>query len=74
MKYPLFFCFMVISIDFDYFGLFPDYCSFEEQFPVNCGYTLSPGRLKWLVGSGKTPSISTGPSNDHTLRDARGID
>ncbi|CAB4026654.1 MAM and LDL-receptor class A domain-containing 2-like, partial [Paramuricea clavata] len=48
-----------------------DYCSFEEQYPQLCGYTRSTGRFQWLLGSGSTSSVNTGPSNDHTLGDSR---
>ena len=47
-------------------------CTFEESYPPLCNYKKGSGRFKWLLGSGGTPSTSTGPSNDHTLRDSRG--
>ena len=47
-------------------------CTFEESYPPLCNYKLGGNRFKWLVGSGRTPSLSTGPSNDHTLGDSRG--
>lgn len=51
-------------------------CDFES--PVSqlrlCGWTQRPGdNIDWRVGQGTTLSINTGPSNDHTLGDSRGI-
>ena len=51
-------------------------CDFES--PVSqlklCGWTQrSDDNFNWTLGQGTTSSINTGPSNDHTLGDQRGI-
>lgn len=53
-------------------GLFP----FNEDFESaatgrpgtvpNCWSITSPGNLSWQVNQGATPSVATGPKNDHT--------
>ena len=51
-------------------------CDFESPVSQSrlCGWTQRPGdNINWLVGQGATSSINTGPSNDHTLGDKRGI-
>lgn len=51
-------------------------CSFES--PISqlqlCGWKQRPGdNFDWRLGQGATSSVNTGPSNDHTLGDKRGI-
>lgn len=46
-------------------------CNFEHGW---CGWRNVPGRpLNWTLNRGATPSERTGPSYDHTYRNASGV-
>ena len=48
-------------------------CSFEETNPLYCGWTnRKSDQFDWSLGQGRTSSINTGPSNDHTFNNALG--
>ena len=49
----------------------PGNCDFERDL---CGYTNRQNidNFDWMLGSGKTASVYTGPKTDHTLGDANG--
>ena len=49
----------------------PGNCDFERDL---CGYTNMPygDQFDWQLGSGKTASIWTGPSTDHSTGTALG--
>lgn len=49
---------------------FSGHCNFEFDM---CSWLQSKeDDFDWLIKAGSTPSIGTGPSNDHTLRDPSG--
>ncbi|CAK8696661.1 unnamed protein product [Clavelina lepadiformis] len=41
-------------------------CTFEEQ--TFCGWNRDRGEFDWLLNKGKTHSLKTGPSHDHTTK------
>ena len=46
---------------------FTDKCDFESS-PILCKYTQEKSdTLDWIIQRGTTPSVDTGPTNDHTL-------
>ncbi|XP_057298293.1 MAM and LDL-receptor class A domain-containing protein 2-like isoform X2 [Hydractinia symbiolongicarpus] len=48
-------------------------CSFEETNPIMCGWTnAKDDQFDWSIGQGKTSSVNTGPSTDHTYNDDKG--
>lgn len=49
----------------------PGNCDFERDL---CGYTNRQyiDQFDWMLGSGKTASVYTGPKTDHTIGDANG--
>lgn len=49
---------------------FSGHCNFEFDM---CSWRQSKeDDFDWLIKAGRTPTVSTGPSNDHTLRDPSG--
>lgn len=49
-------------------------CSFEETNPIMCGWTnAKDDQFDWSIGQGKTSSVNTGPSTDHTYNDDKGM-
>ena len=50
--------------------LFSGYCGFENGL---CGLSSDISmEFQWSYGSGKTPSLNTGPSSDHTTLSKKG--
>lgn len=57
-----------------YFFIFLVECSFEETNPIMCGWTnAKDDQFDWSIGQGKTSSVNTGPSTDHTYNDDKGM-
>lgn len=59
----------------DIFVIEPDFlrCNFESSSQALCAWHLaSPGDIHWEVGQGQTPTILTGPENDHTTSTVAG--
>ena len=50
-------------------------CTFEETNPALCGWMNIRGRdqFDWSRATGGTASIGTGPANDHTYGNSKGI-
>ena len=50
-------------------------CTFEETNPPLCGWVNVRGRdqIDWTRATGRTSSIGTGPSNDHTYGNSKGM-
>lgn len=49
-------------------------CSFEETNPTLCGWTnLKTDQFDWSIGQGRTASVGTGPTADHTYNDDKGL-
>ncbi|XP_071504491.1 MAM and LDL-receptor class A domain-containing protein 1-like [Diadema antillarum] len=49
----------------------PLWCTFEEE-RCDWGNVFSGDNMDWVLYSGSTPSGSTGPTNDHTLKNVNG--
>ena len=49
-------------------------CTFEETNPPLCGWVNVRGRdrIDWNRATGRTASIGTGPTNDHTYGNSKG--
>ena len=48
-------------------------CDFENPYSQLCAWkNIKTDKMDWRLGQGKTSSLNTGPSNDHTLGDGRG--
>lgn len=56
------------------------YCFLSEGFSERCNFEFDlcswrqsqHDDFDWLIKAGSTPTVGTGPSNDHTLRDPSG--
>lgn len=66
MNDPVGFSFPVVSPSEGFSG----HCNFEFDM---CSWRQSKeDDFDWLIKAGSTPTVGTGPSNDHTLRDPSG--
>ncbi|XP_072182121.1 MAM and LDL-receptor class A domain-containing protein 1-like [Diadema setosum] len=63
----------VDDIEYDATSTCPElvWCTFEEE-RCDWGNVFSGDNMDWVLYSGSTPSGSTGPTNDHTLKNENG--